>query len=126
MRLHHVAIQVPDLDAAAAFYVGVLGLAEVRRQPHAVWVDAGGTILMLERCGGTADADDVVDNDSWAAPQPGPFVVAFAIAASERARWRARLVDAGVAIHHESGFTLYFRDPWGTRLALSHYPEAAP
>jgi catechol 2,3-dioxygenase-like lactoylglutathione lyase family enzyme len=120
MRLHHVAIQVPDLDAAVAFYSGVLGLAEVRRQAHAVWVDAGGTILMLERCAAAHDADH---DDEWMSPRPGPFVVAFAIGAAERAGWRARLNAAGVVIHHESGFTLYFRDPWGTRLALSHYPE---
>lgn len=120
MRLHHVAIQVPDLDAAVAFYAGVLGLVEVRRQPHAVWIDAGGAILMLERCAGAATAEP------WASTTPGHFVVAFAIRPDERATWRARLDEAGVAIHHESGFSLYFRDPWGTRLALSHYPEPAP
>jgi catechol 2,3-dioxygenase-like lactoylglutathione lyase family enzyme len=117
MRLHHVAIQVPDLDAAEAFYVGVLGLVVTRRQGHALWVDAGGTILMLERCSGAADTGP------WASAAPGPFVVAFAIAASERAGWQARLEAAAVAIDHASGFTLYFRDPWGARLALSHYPE---
>jgi catechol 2,3-dioxygenase-like lactoylglutathione lyase family enzyme len=123
MRLHHLAIQVPDLAAAAAFYGDLLGLAVLRRQPHAVWVDAGGTILMLERC---ADAGAADDDAPWASPAPGPFVVAFGIAAGERATWRERLAAAGVAIHHESSFTLYFRDPWGTRLALSHHPEPAP
>lgn len=123
MRLHHVAIQVPDLDAALDFYGGVLGLTALRRQPHAVWVDAAGSILMLERCaGGRSDDGDA----PWPSPAPGPFVVAFAIAPGERANWRDRLTAAGVAIHHESTFTLYFRDPWGTRLALSHHPEPAP
>jgi len=31
-RLHHVAMTVPDLDLAAAFYRDALGLAEVRRK----------------------------------------------------------------------------------------------
>jgi len=121
MRLHHLAIQVPDLDAAVAFYGDVLGLQTLRRQPHAVWVDAGGTILMLERCREGGDADD-----PWERADAGPFVVAFAIAADERERWRNRLAEAGVSIHHASAFTLYFRDPWGTRLALSHFPTPAP
>lgn len=118
MRLHHVAIQVPDLDDAATFYVGVLGLTETRRQAHGIWVDAGGTILMLERCTGSSPGAG-----PWASPEPGPFVVAFGIAASERDTWRRRLEGAGVPVSHESAFTLYFRDPWGTRLALSHHPE---
>ena len=120
MRLHHLAIQVPDLDAAVAFYGGVLGLQTLRRQAHAVWVDAGGTILMLERCRETGTIDA-----SWEQPDAGPFVVAFAIAADERTAWLTRLAEAGVAVHHESAFTLYFRDPWGTRLALSHFPTPA-
>jgi hypothetical protein len=28
-----------------------------------------------------------------------------------------------VTIDHESRFSVYFRDPFGTRLALSHYPD---
>jgi catechol 2,3-dioxygenase-like lactoylglutathione lyase family enzyme len=31
-RLHHVAMTVPDLDAAATFYRDTLGLAEIRRK----------------------------------------------------------------------------------------------
>ena len=120
MRLHHLAIQVPDLDAAVAFYGDVLGLQTLRRQAHAVWVDAGGTILMLERC-----RENGPPGDAWEQPEAGPFVVAFAISADERASWRTRLAGAGVAVHHESAYTLYFRDPWGTRLALSHFPTPA-
>jgi catechol 2,3-dioxygenase-like lactoylglutathione lyase family enzyme len=115
VKLHHVAIQVGDLDAARAFYEGVLGLVVTRTQAHATWVDAGGVIVMLERCRGAAAAD------AWASDAPGPFVVAFTIDAADRDMWRARLTQAGVTLSHESPFTLYFRDPWGTRLALSHY-----
>ena len=120
MKLHHVALQVTCLERARAFYVGVLGFVVTREQAHALWLDAGGVIVMLERCAGPDDAEP------WASPRPGPFVVAFAISAGRRAELRQRLVDAGVAIDHESGFTLYVRDPFGARLGFSHYPDAAP
>ena len=121
MRVHHVAIQVPDLVAARAFYEGVLQLPVTREQVHAIWVDAGGVIVMLERC-----AESGGEPSTWASAVPGPYVVAFGIAAAERDSWRARLSAASVTLSHESAFTMYFRDPWGTRLALSHYPEPAP
>ncbi len=119
MKLHHVAVQVTDLERARAFYVDVLGFALTRTQAHALWVDAGGTILMLERCDGPAD------DGPWGSPRPGPFVVAFAIAPDERAALRQRLIDAGVAVDHESAFTLYVRDPFGARLGFSHWPDPA-
>lgn len=122
MRLHHLAIQVPDLDVAAAFYIGVLGLVVLRRQDHALWVDGGGTIIMLERCAGT----DIEDRGRpWKHDAPGLFVLAFAIEPSKRQTWRDTLAAAQITIDHESAFSLYFRDPWGTRLALSHYPAPA-
>ena len=142
MRLHHLAIQVTDLDVARQFYCGTLGLAEVRRQAHAIWVDAGGTIVMLERCtghdstGGDSGPSGPHNRDysntwrsakyvDWPSDQPGPFVVAFAIAPGARDSWRDRLEQAGVSLSHSSAYTLYFRDPFGTRLALSHYPDPA-
>jgi glyoxylase I family protein len=118
MRLHHLAIQVTDLDVARQFYCDTLGLTEVRRQAHAIWIDAGGTIVMLERCAGSDSA-----GGDWPSDAPGPFVVAFAIAPGERDSWRDRLERAGVSLSHSSAYTLYFRDPFGTRLALSHYPD---
>jgi glyoxylase I family protein len=120
VRVHHIALQVTDLERARSFYEGLLGFAVTRVQPHAVWLDAGGTIVMLERCDGPVDAADAV---AWSSARPGPFVVAFGIAAVERDALHARLVAAGVVVDHESAFTLYVRDPFGARLAFSHYPE---
>ena len=118
MRLHHVALQVTDLEVARAFYVDVLGFVVTREQPHSLWLDAGGSIVMLELCAGP------IVVDTWAADRAGPHVVAFAITASERASWLQRLQAAGVVVDHASGFSIYFRDPFGARLALSHWPEA--
>lgn len=119
MRLHHVAIQVIDLERARRFWVEVLGLPEVRRQAHAVWVEAQGTIVMLERCAGDPPADP------WRSQRAGLFLLALAIAPTEREHWRARLTDAGYPIEGETAFTLYVRDPDGTRVGLSHYPAQA-
>jgi catechol 2,3-dioxygenase-like lactoylglutathione lyase family enzyme len=126
MRIHHLAIQVPHLDDAHEFYAGVLGLAVLRRQQHAIWVDADGAILMLEQCSAAAESDgpDVQDR-AWMRATPGLFVLALAIDPGARSQWRARLMAAGVTIDHESAFSLYFRDPWGARLALSHHPTPA-
>ena len=54
MRIHHLALRVADPERSLAFYAGVLGLRERRRKVEAgrldaVWLDADGTILMIER-----------------------------------------------------------------------------
>jgi len=116
MQLHHVAIQVDDLAVARAFYVDVLGLSLVRTQAHALWVQAGTALVMLEKCEGSRDAGP------WRDPDCGPFVVAFAITPSERDGLTLRLRAADVAIDHESDFTVYVRDPFGARLGFSHHP----
>ncbi|HET6833676.1 MAG TPA: VOC family protein [Acidimicrobiales bacterium] len=46
LAVHHVSINVDDVDAAVAFYVGVLGLARRDDRPAdlgvgGVWLDAG-------------------------------------------------------------------------------------
>jgi glyoxylase I family protein len=117
--VHHVAVQVLDLERARAFYVDLLGLTEVRRQAHSIWVQAGATIVMLER-GTQARAT------SWQAPDAGLHLLAFTIAAAERDAWRAKLAAAGATLEGETGFTLYARDPDGTRIGLSHYPDPLP
>ena len=121
LRLHHLAIQVPDLDVAEAFYGGVLGLAVTRRQGHAIWVDVDGVIIMLERCEVAA-----ASAPPWRSAQPGLFVLALRMEPEDSEGWRSRLAAAGVGVDHESQFSLYFFDPFGTRLALSHYPEGGP
>jgi catechol 2,3-dioxygenase-like lactoylglutathione lyase family enzyme len=113
MRVHHVAMRTSDLGRLEAFYVEVLGFAVVRRSERSVWLDAEGTLLMLER------ADD---------GEPGILpgtkeLIAFGIppeACEDRVR---RLRAAGVTVQHETAYTAYFRDPDGRRVALSHYPD---
>jgi catechol 2,3-dioxygenase-like lactoylglutathione lyase family enzyme len=116
VRLHHLAVVVSDLARAEAFYGGVLGLQVIARHgERAIWLDAGGTILMLERAAAAAPtrADDA----------PGWHCVALGIDAAAHATWRDRL---GAAYARESDYTVYARDPDGNLVGLSHYPEPCP
>jgi catechol 2,3-dioxygenase-like lactoylglutathione lyase family enzyme len=121
LALHHLAVVVSDLARAEKFYCDVLGLHLVRRwnddagAHRSTWVSLGSAFLAIERAtrSGPMRADDA----------PGHHCVALAIREIERADWRVRLGAAGVAIERESPYTMYFRDPDGNLVALSHYPE---
>ncbi len=52
----------------------------------------------------------------------GPFLIALAVAAEERAAFEARLCSAGCVIESRTEWTSYTRDPDGNRVALSAYP----
>lgn len=121
MQLHHLAVVVKDLSRAEKFYTEVLGLTVLRRwnddagAHRSTWLLLGDAFLALERAGsaGPKRADDA----------PGHHCVALTIAADDREEWRARLTSAGHAIERESPYSMYFRDPDGNLLAVSHYPE---
>lgn len=138
---HHLAIKVRDLAAAERFYAGVLGLRVARRWPAAdgagersLWLDlgaAGDTFLALETLTASAALDvDAAAARSGALPspsgeRPGHHLVALRIGRDQRSAWEARLTGAGVTISHRSDYTIYFTDPEGNRLGLSHYPDRA-
>jgi catechol 2,3-dioxygenase-like lactoylglutathione lyase family enzyme len=112
MRVHHLAFRTRDLVRLERFYTDLLGLTIMRRDgERSVWLRAAGTILMLER----------VDADEPVVPDGSKELIAFAIEEADAERWRRTLAVHHVAIEQETGFTIYFRDPDGRRLALSHY-----
>lgn len=114
MRIHHLAFRTDDLDALEHFYARVLGLSVIRRNAgRSVWLDAGGSILMLERCGESEPA----------VPDGSMELVAFAIAPRDREGVAARLAGAGLRIESRTAYTLYVRDPDGRRIGLSSYPD---
>jgi hypothetical protein len=87
----------------------VLGLTVTRRTAgRSVWLDAGGTILMLE----------IRDEGEPALPTGSKELVAFTIEAG----LRERLLEAGIPIEARTSYTLYLRDPDGRRIGLSSYP----
>ncbi len=121
---HHIALKVADLTTCERFYTEVLGLGVIARHvdvkgaPRAVWLSLGDMILMLER--GQGDGAKKLNSDA-----SGWHLVAMRIERTAREMWKSKLSAAGVAIVDESDYSLYFNDPEGNRLALSHYPFGA-
>jgi catechol 2,3-dioxygenase-like lactoylglutathione lyase family enzyme len=128
MRLlgfHHLAIQVHSLENVSAFYRDVLGLPEQARLTRpdgtlrSIWLTIPGGFLALEA------VDASPEPTPFRHPRTGHHLLALRIARSDRAEIRRTLEENGIPIEHESGWTLYVRDPEGNRIGLSHHPEAA-
>jgi catechol 2,3-dioxygenase-like lactoylglutathione lyase family enzyme len=126
VAFHHLAIQCADLDRCERFYREVLGLAVLRRWPRegggdrSVWLALGdGEFLALER------ADETPAPHPWRDGKPGLHLVAFRITPAERRGWEDRLEAAGVLVVHRTRWTIYFHDPEGNRIGLSHHPHDA-
>jgi catechol 2,3-dioxygenase-like lactoylglutathione lyase family enzyme len=112
MRVHHLAFRTRDLTRLERFYADALGLTVARRDgERSVWLRAGGTLLMLEVA---EEGEPEVRGDT-------KDLVAFEIEAPDVERWRRVLEANGIPIEGQTGFTLYFRDPDGRRIGLSHY-----
>lgn len=119
-------LYVGDLDAAEAFYSGVLGLAVYSRQPgRQVFYRCGGQMLLL------FDPAETVKPPPADARLPvpphgarGEGHVCFAASAAEIDGWRAHLEAKGVAIEADfvwpgGGRSIYFRDPAGNCLEFA-------
>jgi catechol 2,3-dioxygenase-like lactoylglutathione lyase family enzyme len=124
-RFHHLAIQCSDLEACERFYREVLGLEVLRRWPRpgggdrSVWLALGDGFLALER------AEAPARPGPWRDGQPGLHLVALRISREERAGWEERLAAGGVPVVHRTRWSIFFRDPEGNRIGLSHHPEEA-
>ncbi len=126
LSFHHAAIQCADLARCERFYRDVLGLPVLRRWPRegggdrSVWLSVGGAeagFLALER------ADEPPEPRPWRDGKPGLHLLALRIAAAERRGWEDRLRGAGVPVVHRTRWTIYFHDPEGNRIGLTHYPD---
>ena len=114
LAIHHLALRVADPDRSAAFYSGVLGLPALRRHDgpggvRAIWLRAGGAVLMLERALRGAGL-----------PEGSGHLLSLQV--EDLAAWEARLAAAGVPIDDRTEHTIYARDPDGHRVGLSDYP----
>lgn len=107
-----MAMRTADVPRLERFYVEVLGLAVMRRDDArgSVWLDADGTVVMIER----AEAGEA------GIPAGTRELVAFAVPDKEALRARLPPLEA------ETQHTLYFRDPDGRRVAVSDYPFPVP
>jgi glyoxylase I family protein len=120
MKLEHVALQVADPVAVAAWYEAHLGMRVVRKgdapgNARFLADDAGASVL--ETYAGTLPAPD------YSAMDPALLHVAFATDDVETAR--ARLIAAGAVAVGEVTVTpagdrfAMLRDPWGLALQLA-------
>lgn len=114
MRIHHLALRTRQVEALERFYGELLGIAvETRPRPEALWLRAGDVLLMLEE----APPNEELPSGNT------QELIAFEVDAASLETWRGRLHDAGVSVESETDYTIYFRDPDGRRVALSHYPN---
>ncbi len=124
LSFHHLAIQCADLEASERFYREVLGLAVLRRWPReeggdrSVWLSLGdGAFLALER------ALEPPAAQAWRDGKPGLHLLSLRIPRAERRAWEERLEASSVPVVHRTRWTLFFHDPEGNRVGLSHHPE---
>lgn len=114
------AIYGPDLDELERFYRELFGLELIARaERRLVALRCGFATLLL--------FDPEVTREPGPIPHHGPDGaghLAFIIPEDERAGWRERLREFGVAIEKEiewedGGSSIYFRDPAGNSVELA-------
>ena len=114
------ALYADDLEAAEAFYAGVLGLPVKAREAgrHVFFTVGPASMLLVFQPEATAKGDLLPAHGS-----AGPGHAALGVPADGLDAWRRRLADHGVAIEQEVAWpagahSLYFRDPAGNVLEL--------
>ena len=127
LAFHHLAIQCADLERCESFYREGLGLPVLRRWPRegggdrSVWLAVGADeatgFLALER------AEETPAAHLWRDGRAGLHLFTLRIAPSERGAWEDRLEAAGILVVRRTRWTIYFHDPEGNRVGLTHYPE---
>jgi catechol 2,3-dioxygenase-like lactoylglutathione lyase family enzyme len=123
--LLETSLYVADLERAAAFYEGVLGLRVMLRSPRLVALDAGRQGVLLLFLAGATSADVVEAGGTIPGHEgTGRLHMAFAVPAEDLESWRTRLATAGVALTGEmawarGGVSLYIADPDGHVVELA-------
>jgi len=121
--IHHTALISSDVRRTVEFYQGVLGfplteMIENRDYPGSTHfffdVGNGNAIAFFDLPG--------LDLGPYAEVLGGLHHCAISMTAENWAAARERLDAAGVPYEHESGTSLYFRDPDGARLELISDP----
>lgn len=116
------ALYAHDLDAAEAFYGGLLGLEKITRQANRhVFFRCGPGVLLIFN-----PQETVVPPPAHAFPVPvhgatGPGHACFRVAGPELDFWVKKLEEAGITIEADfcwpnGARSIYFRDPAGNSL----------
>jgi catechol 2,3-dioxygenase-like lactoylglutathione lyase family enzyme len=124
-RVLETSLYVEDLDRAAAFYEGVLGLSRLTADQRFRAYDVGGlSVLLIFRRGATLETVHMPGGTIPPHGGEGALHIAFTVGKDELAAWEARLAAHGVAIEgrttwRRGGESIYFRDPDGNLLELA-------
>ncbi|AGT09134.1 VOC family protein [Paracoccus aminophilus] len=121
-----IALYAEDLEAAAAFWTGVMGLAEISRQPgRHVFLKIGAQVLLIFNPLATAhppSAESRLPVPAHGATGSGHFCLA--VRPEDLDPWRQHLETSGVEIEADfiwpqGGRSIYFRDPAGNSIELA-------
>lgn len=116
MAVHHVALNVGDVDAAVAFYTGTLGLTVRKDRPDfgfpGAWLDAGGQQVHL------------IQSDSE--PAAGQhFAILVEDLAATVDELRGKGIEVGEPMGVGTGLQTFVNDPSGNMIEL-HQAGARP
>ena len=119
------ALYVDDLEHAARFYEGVLGLVPLTSDSRFRAYDVGGrSVLLLFRRGATMETVKLPGGTIPPHDGHGPLHIAFAVAADDLVAWQRRLQEERIPIEGRTiwprgGESLYVRDPDGHLLEFA-------
>lgn len=127
MRFLHTMLRVRELDAALAFYVGHLGLAELRRTEST----HGRFTLVFLSSGAAGDEAQLELTYNWDEVEPYPtgrFFGHLAFEVDDIYALCARLQAAGVTIHRppRDGRMAFVKSPDGHSVELLQRGGAMP
>jgi len=124
-RLLETALYADDLDAAEAFYGGLLGLERIARVgDRHVFFRCGPGLLLVFNPQETAKPPGNPDLPVPPHGAQGPGHACFAATTQELAAWRSRLTEAGVDIEADfywpnGARSVYVRDPAGNSVEFA-------
>jgi catechol 2,3-dioxygenase-like lactoylglutathione lyase family enzyme len=124
-RVLETALYVSDLERAASFYGGILGLPTIFEDHRMRAYDVGGnSVLLLFPEGGSLSPVETPGGSIPPHDGSGPVHVAFSICAEELPDWEQHLAKAGVPVEgrtqwRRGGVSVYFRDPDGHLLEIA-------
>jgi glyoxylase I family protein len=111
VKVHHIALRTNNRRALERFYGKILGLRAIQKTKRSTWLDAGGTIVMIEKR----------ERGEPAIAKKSRELIAFGVTKRVHDALKKKLV-----IEDATEFTSYFRDPDGRRIAVSHFRRNAP